>query len=90
MWPEPTWLNRIGFGLVIDGSTRRAAPWDVRIVMLPYWTILLAFAFFAARAAIRAKAPVPGHCCVCGYDLRATPDRCPECGTVPERPIGTA
>jgi hypothetical protein len=45
----------------------------------------LALAHEMARRRTRA-----GHCHLCGYDLRATPRRCPECGNVsPADPSNT-
>jgi hypothetical protein len=53
---------------------------------LPYWLLVLLtgtppLAWLAMRP-WRWHPPV-GLCPRCGYDLRATPDRCPECGAVP-------
>jgi len=44
-----------------------------------FW--LLAIGVSSACAGVRAPRVADGHCLECGYDLRATPERCPECGT---------
>jgi hypothetical protein len=53
------------------------------------WRVIIVFATLPAlRCAKRyGVRPRPaGYCAACGYDLRATPHRCPECGTVPASP----
>jgi hypothetical protein len=60
-------------------------------VQLPHWALLLtSLSLPAARLRvlrIRRGASSRGLCPSCGYDLRATPERCPECGAVPVQPI---
>ena len=66
---------------------------DVRGVALPSWLLTLLFAILPVRDAwkyIRGKMRYGEGCCPqCGYDLRASHDRCPECGqpiTAPPAP----
>jgi hypothetical protein len=59
------------------------------ILWLPHWALLTVCAAGAVsswrmvRSHRRASRRRAGRCASCGYDLRMTPDRCPECGVVP-------
>ena len=56
----------------------------LRIVMFPQWLVAgLCGLLPAVRLARRRRRTLRrrgGLCPACGYDLRATPGRCPECG----------
>jgi hypothetical protein len=58
-------------------------------LFVPYWLVALLLASILAVWAYRLRrkriALRRGLCPQCGYDLRATRDRCPECGTVPPK-----
>ena len=59
---------------------------DVHEAWAPTWLVLSMFisplALLTARHIRRRRSIKSGHC-PCGYDLRATPERCPECGLAP-------
>jgi hypothetical protein len=65
----------------------RGSGWDI---LFPMWLACAIFATlpisWAIRMIFRSRRNRSGHCQSCGYDLRATPDRCPECGTIPPAP----
>ena len=67
---------------------RRAGP-RIEMLQLSYaWPVSMsAVGALLAFGWSRRKAPQVGACRVCGYDLRATPHRCPECGTVPTKGV---
>ena len=86
--PAPGGESHAALGFVYLTYVQASPPPACRFTYLaaPLWVPLLVSLVMPAawlrRARARARAPA-GLCPSCGYDLRASPDRCPECGTFP-------
>jgi hypothetical protein len=59
----------------------------IKKVTVPCWAVVAISASLAVHLFRRNGQPKRGQCATCGYDLRATPDRCPECGNIPAKVI---
>jgi hypothetical protein len=94
-WPQP-YIRRFyrqcaGFG--VDYFDGKPGPYSVNLLVLgvevPYWfiagTSLLMPMRWLWRWSMRRRSAAAGLCQRCGYDLRASPDRCPECGAAAVR-----
>jgi hypothetical protein len=75
-WQSPRWIALLGMSR------------DKRVSLLsvgaPVWFLVVLTAVAPVQKLLRTltirRRTRQGQCPACGYDLRATPDRCPECG----------
>jgi hypothetical protein len=88
-WSTTSATNRDVFDFAFRGPHSKAdggggfdnsyPMWGLMAVLLIIGVLPAAIAEIRRRRTVRIRAE-RGHCTVCGYDLRATPERCPECG----------
>ena len=71
-------------------TQRYKTSYVAKVVIVSDWLVFLALGIVPAirlRELLRARRSADwlrsGRCSRCGYDMRATPDRCPECGAIP-------
>ena len=65
----------------VDSRSIPAWPFLLAIVIVGSFLPIRWLIYVITRLEQRAN---DGLCPACGYDLRATPDKCPECGVVPK------
>jgi hypothetical protein len=85
--------NSLGFGYEMGrGPLQTGIIYNCRFVV-PLWFVFGMGSVLSigriVRKRLRQRQIRVGFCKVCGYDLRATPDRCPECGTIPTKTART-
>jgi hypothetical protein len=78
-----------GFGVFRYGPRDTRGLAGYHFVGAPFWLLIVASGIppgvWIVRRLARRRSRRAGLCPACGYDLRTTPDRCPECGTIVAR-----
>ncbi|HYO11554.1 MAG TPA: hypothetical protein VER17_21500 [Tepidisphaeraceae bacterium] len=90
--PTDTFLGRRGFAYIrTDWRPVHREESASRGLAVPCWLVAALTAALPVgcavgfrRRSIRRPRQLEGRCAACGYDLRATRDKCPESGAVPE------
>ena len=89
---EKSWfLPHVTYGRMYFEKRPPALPDHFRaaILSLPHFHLIFwPWLMFVVTTIRRRRVSTLGYCDQCGYDLRATPDRCPECGTVVPKHTG--
>ena len=77
----PAWLAP-----VVDWAERKGSKTHIVYFTVSYWPLIATLglvAWVAGRSSrLGHRRARRGLCVACGYDIRATPQRCPECGLV--------
>jgi hypothetical protein len=83
----PRWLQAIGIDWRWQTNTA-GTPFGLvqreRHISVPFWLLIVITAtagwLLGRRNWLVRRRVINGQCPACGYDVRATPDHCPECG----------
>ncbi len=88
---KPNSSSPLGFQFSSSHGRFQGRDFWTYAVAIPYWFPLLLFPIFPLLWLLRRRKYRISNafCSQCGYDLRVTPDRCPECGTISQRITAT-